>query len=131
MEVKQFKLTNNDEIICEVIDWTDDADVLVQNAYRIINVEDTTHGVNYYYFRPFMIFQEQAPQRINSAHIIAEADPTDEMISHFDGAKKDAAEKVTERNMRNAEEQIDDIVELLEQMEEQMRTGEGGKKIIH
>ena len=48
MEVKQLKLTNNDEIICEVVTWAEDGDLIVVNAFKILNVEDQQRGLKYY-----------------------------------------------------------------------------------
>ena len=115
MELKQFKLTNNDEIICEVVKWTDDGDVIVQSAMRIVQGEDPYKGVRFYYFRPFMVFQEKMPQRINASHIIAEADPTDEMMEHYAGAINDemdiekSRQSVTEEDIAEYKKKILDL----------------------
>ena len=106
MEVKQLKLTNNDEIICEVVTWAEDGDLIVVNAFKILNVEDQQRGLKYYYFRPFMVFQEDNEQRINSSHIIAEAYPSDEMIEHYAGAVKDALD-VAENRVTVTEDQFE------------------------
>jgi hypothetical protein len=97
MEIKQLKLTNNDEIICDIVSLDQHGDLIVVNAFRILNVEDSTRGLKYYYFRPFMVFQENNEQRINSAHIIADTYPSDEMLEHYAGAIKDALDTAENR----------------------------------
>jgi len=55
MTIKQFKLTNNEEVICEVVEWdTNDevGDILVKKALRIIGVEDYQKGWRFFAFRP-------------------------------------------------------------------------------
>ena len=45
--IKQFKLTNNEEIVCEVLEWdTQDeiADILISKTLRIVTVEDYARG---------------------------------------------------------------------------------------
>lgn len=110
METKQLKLTNNDEVICEVISWTEHGDLIVANAFRILNMEDPQRGLKYYYFRPFMVFQEDNEQRINFNHIIAETHPSDEMLEHYTAAIKDALE-VAENRVTVTEEELEAMEE--------------------
>ena len=59
-DIKQFKLTNNDEIICQVLQY-DDADnaaMVVRGTMRIIAAEDYTRGIRFYAFRPWMGFTD-------------------------------------------------------------------------
>lgn len=130
MEIKQFKLTNNDEIICEVIKWTDEGDVIVQSAMRIIQAEDPTRGVRFYFFRSFMVFQENMPQRINASHIIAEADPTEEMMEHYAGAINDEIDRAKDRKTVTEDdiaEHRQKILDLFNQDDEPITE----KKLIH
>ena len=65
-DIKQFKLTNNDEIICQVLQY-DDADnaaMVVRGTMRIIAAEDYTRGVRFYAFRPWMGFTD-GPDELN------------------------------------------------------------------
>lgn len=130
MELKQFKLTNDDEIICEVVKWTDEGDVIVQSAMRIVQGEDPTRGVRFYFFRPFMVFQEKMPQRINASHIIAEADPTEEMMEHYAGAINDEIDREKDRQTvteQDIAEYKQKILDLFNQDDEPIT----GKKLIH
>jgi len=130
MELKQFKLTNDDEIICEVVKWTDDGDIIVQSALRIVQGEDPMRGVRFYFFRPFMVFQSNMPQRINASHVIAEADPTEEMMEHYAGAINDEIDRVKDRKTVTEDdiaEYRQKILDLFNQDDEPIT----GKKLIH
>lgn len=133
MEIKQFKLTNDDEIICEVVKWTDDGDVIVQTAMRIVHGEDPYRGVRFYYFRPFMVFQDRLPQRINASHIIAEADPTEEMMEHYVGAINDEMDEkkerktVTEADIAEYKQKLLDMFNQDDEIDKMDTT----KKLIH
>ena len=86
-EIKQFKLTNDDEIICEVIEWDNDtnANMVVRRALKIINVEDFSKGIRFFAFRPWMLFNDDPDefQTINSVHIIGEMNPSEEVIQKY------------------------------------------------
>ena len=85
-DIKQFKLTNDDEIICEVLHWDDDeGTIIIRGALRIINVEDFSRGARFYAFRPWMVFQDNPEElsTINPGHIIAECTPSAEILKHY------------------------------------------------
>lgn len=86
--IKQFKLTNNEEIICEIVEWdTADevGDILVKKALKVIAVEDYQKGWRFFAFRPWMSFQEDPEilQTINSSHIIVTSNPTERILKHY------------------------------------------------
>ena len=86
--IKQFKLTNNDEIVCEVIDWnTGDeiTDVVVNKALRVVSHEDFYRGFKFFCFRPWLSFQEDPAclQTINSSHIVVSSNPTPDILKHY------------------------------------------------
>ncbi len=88
MNIKQFKLTNNEEIICEVIEWNsgdDVADVVVKKALRVIAVEDYQRGWKFFAFRPWMSFQDDpgSLQSLNSSHIIVTSNPSPDLLKHY------------------------------------------------
>ena len=93
MNIKQFKLTNNEEIVCEVVEWdTQDevGDILVKKALRIIAIEDYQKGWRFFAFRPWMSFQDdpESLQTINSSHIIVTTNPTANIIKHYKACLK-------------------------------------------
>jgi len=86
-DIKQFKLTNDDEIICEVLTYSteDDASMVIRGALRIVFVEDFQKGVRFYAFRPWLGFNDDPTtlQTLNAMHIICEANPTDKMLDYY------------------------------------------------
>jgi len=86
-EIKQFKLTNDDEIICEVVEWDSEnnASIVIRRALKIINVEDFAKGMRFFAFRPWMLFNDDPDefQTINAMHIIGEINPHDDIIERY------------------------------------------------
>ena len=86
-DLKQFKLTNDEEIICEVLQWDDpdNAGMVVRGAMRIISAEDYNRGVRFCAFRPWMVFNDNPEelQTLNAAHIIGEMNPSKPLIGHY------------------------------------------------
>jgi len=103
MTVKQFKLTNDEEIICEVIQWDDpdNAAMVVRGAMRIVLIEDFKRGVRFYAFRPWMGFTDDPSvlQSLNAAHIIGEVTPSADIIKHYDGTIKKIKKEIHKRDM--------------------------------
>jgi len=115
-QIKQFKLTNDDEIICEVIQWEDDeVPMLVKGAMKIISVEDYSRGVRFYAFRPWMGFTDDPEilQIINSAHIICTVTPNDEVVEHYDNTLEKIKKAISTKNMP-----LDEIASNMESMDE-------------
>jgi len=86
--IKQFKLTNNDEIVCEVLDWNtgdDITDVVVNKALRVVAHEDFYRGFKFFCFRPWLSFQDDPSslQTINSSHIVVSSNPTPDILKHY------------------------------------------------
>ena len=66
MNIKQFKLTNNEEIVCEVVEWdTQDevGDILVKKALRIIAIEDYQKGWRFFKKERSMARKRMATKR--------------------------------------------------------------------
>jgi len=103
MNIKQFKLTNNEEIICEVIEWNtgdDPGDILVKRALRVISVEDYQKGWRFFAFRPWMSFQDDPDllQTLNSSHIIVTTNPSLNLLKHYEKClKRLVSEVATEK----------------------------------
>jgi len=88
MTIKQFKLTNNDEIICEVVEWDtgdESGDVLIKKALKVVSVEDYQRGWRFFAFRPWMSFQDdpESMQALNSSHIIVTTIPSKNILKHY------------------------------------------------
>ena len=88
MTIKQFKLTNNDEIICQVVEWDtgdESGDVLIKKALKVVSVEDYQRGWRFFAFRPWMSFQDdpESMQTLNSSHIIVTTIPSKNILKHI------------------------------------------------
>ena len=118
MTVKQFKLTNDEEIICEVIQWDDpdNASMVVRGAMRIVLIEDFKRGVRFYAFRPWMGFTDDPTilQTLNAAHIIGEVSPSEEIIQHYGGTILKIKKALIKKDM-----DLDEIHEKTENMSEE------------
>ena len=92
MKLRQFKLTNNDEIVCEVIDVDDtdnhNGDIIARKILKVFHAEDFDQNVRYYSFKPWISFQEDINElsAINPDHILGEAQPSSILKLHFKNA---------------------------------------------
>lgn len=115
-EIKQFKLTNDDEIICEVLEWDNDdtSNIIVRRALKIINVEDYSKGVRFFAFRPWMLFNDDPDelQTINSVHIIGELNPADSVVEKY------MTSVVSLANAKHKSFPLDDVAKKAEEMDE-------------
>lgn len=113
--IRQFKLSNGDEIVCDVVEWPDvDGDhheIVIRNAYKIFMLTPMNAGENrYYQFRPWMVYQDNKEyfQVINPDHIIAEASPSEELLVHY--------YRIIEELEDNSEDATDDDIEKLKKL---------------
>ena len=85
--VKQFKLTNNDEIVCEIAAWNDEEtdEIVIKKALKIVSVEDYSRGIRFFALRPWIAFQDDPEelQSLNSTHIIVTSSPTKSMLKYY------------------------------------------------
>lgn len=84
-EIRQFKLTNGDEIVCEIVQWhnEEELELVVRKAMKLVQSESS--GVKYYIFRPWMIYQENGDDMIiiNGHHVVGIAFPTDPLLYQY------------------------------------------------
>lgn len=117
-EIKQFKLTNDDEIICEVVEWDDEANssIVVRRALKIINVEDYAKGVRFFAFRPWMLFNDDPDElhTINAVHIIGEINPAENVITRYMNSVIAIANQ-----SKKKEFSLDDVAQKAEAMNEE------------
>ena len=106
MDIRQFKLTNDEEIICEVVEWNDDEHdtMVVRGALKIIAIDDTSHSMRYYTFKPWMMMNNdpKSLQVLNSYHIVSECAPTKVALEHY-------RDVISEMVIDDIEEQIEEI----------------------
>jgi len=94
IELRQFKLTNQEEIVTEVLDFgdeTEDGALVVRNTMKLVDAERSgpgMTGIRYYAFRPFMLYQGdgQHVQIINPGHVVSECTPTKQLIEQYQNA---------------------------------------------
>lgn len=94
-EFKQFKLTNGDEMICELVasgEEEDTADVIVRRAMKIVVTDDLEENIRYYTLKPWFSFQDDTKDLIalNSVHIVGESTPSETVMMHYAAALADA-----------------------------------------
>ena len=120
---KQFKLTNDDEIICEVIEWNneDNDAMIVRGCMRVLNVEDFEKGIRFYAFRPWMVFMDDPEElhTINAAHIIGEVNPSNDILKHYFKCLKEieTQSKIMKRKKKHMS--LDEVAEKTADMDEE------------
>jgi len=111
--LKQFKLTNNDEIVCEVVDIGDEEEggIVIRRALRILASEDYDNNVRYYSFKPLVSFQDQCDELIvmNVGHIICETLPSRTLAIHYARAIKEVERSEGLKKDLDLEEWLDEI----------------------
>tara|TARA_B100000900_G_scaffold409324_1_gene425057 strand:- start:840 stop:1301 length:462 start_codon:yes stop_codon:yes gene_type:complete len=118
MNLKQFKLTNGDEIICEVIeDAANEGSLVIRKALKINSAEDYENNVRYYSFRPLVSFQDNFDELVivNVGHIITESLPSKTLVMHYSGAVKEVERTQEGKGEFNLDEIIADIQDMTEQ----------------
>ena len=118
MNLKQFKLTNGDEIICEVVeDAAEEGSLIVRKALKSNSAEDYENNVRYYSFRPLVSFQDNFDELVvvNVGHIISETLPSKTLVVHYSGAIKE----VQRSQDGKAEFNLDEIIAEIDDMSEQ------------
>ena len=99
-ELRQFKTTSGEEVVCEVVQWNEgyDTEVLVRKAMRLVLIE-TEDGIKYYSFRPWMVYQEHPDDLIilNINNVIGIGFPPDTLLSQYNEAVQEMAEMNTAR----------------------------------
>ena len=87
VDLRQFKLTNEEEIICEVVEWNDDEHdtMVVKRALKIVALDDAEGSMRYYTFKPWMMMNNdpESLQVLNSYHIVSECHPTKVATSYY------------------------------------------------
>ena len=89
-ELKQFKLTTGEQIICEVVQWPDHddpddyvGDIVVRNVLSIVAIQHELGNI--YTFRPWMMYQDEdnCLMTINENHVVGEANPSFKMKAQY------------------------------------------------
>ena len=94
-EYKQFKLTNGEEMVCELVASGDEdstADVIIRRCMKIVVTDDLEDNVRYYTLKPWMSFMDDTQELValNSVHIVGECKPSETIMIHYAAALADA-----------------------------------------
>jgi len=130
-EIKQFKLANGEEILCEVLQWedADEIEILARKAMRLIMMENQD-GVKYYAFRPWMVYQENNDDIIiiNTTHIVGMGYPTRTLVLQYNEACEDMDE-MHEQREREYEEKYGRETRMTAEQQFQENSETSGDKI--
>lgn len=139
-EIKQFKLSSGEEIICDVVEWPDaeneEVDLVVRNVFKIVSIDQTINGDRYYTFKPWMSFQDgdEMYQLINHGHVIGEANPSEKLLDHYITAVKGTSTEESEEARKAIEKRLEDYINSLRSMVENRAAGaddsDGDPKVI-
>ena len=137
MEIKQFKLSSGEEIVCEVIEWPDAdedmAEIVVRNIYKIIAIDQTVSGNRYYTFKPWMVFQDEPDmfQTININHVIGEANPSQKLLEQYFNILKGELSEESEAAREELEKKLADYISNLRKMvSEQVGSSDSGEENV-
>jgi hypothetical protein len=148
--IMQFKMTNGEEIICQVLEYPEeeDTDYVVKNALSMITKTVGTSHTKYM-FKPWFTMAEREDQYISIAkdHIVACVSPNTKLYSEYRKARREM--HLNSRARPQTEEQIvddqknqyvkmhDEIMALIDEMEKQteeesfsLDDSDGGSNII-
>lgn len=92
--IQQMKLTNGDEIVCEVIGWVDDEtnDLAVKSVLKIAEVPSSDPDtIISYVLRPWVMYKHEVttPIYLNAINIIASTSPCESLEKQFLDAVKE------------------------------------------
>lgn len=96
--VKQFKLVNGEEILCEVLDESADS-FAIRNAF-VLHEKETVDGYKYFTFRTFMTYQDTplSVMLIMNNKIMAIAIPSNDMKEQYYIAMEEMANHLAQHS---------------------------------
>ena len=124
--LKQFRLTTGDEILCELVDEAqEEGCLLVRRILRIIATDDFENNVRYYSFKPWVSFQDDFKEIVvlNVGHIVSETEPSPTLQAHFTVANKEVEEAQVDKKTLDVDKLMKDTAgmsenEIFEYMEQ-------------
>jgi len=117
--IRQFKLNNGEEIICEVMQWDieDDSTIIIRCSMKLIESMRTGSGLRLFSFTPWMSFIDDPGvlQTICSDHILGEVTPSNELLGMYTKCLKKYKVFLNERNNQKLEPiNLEDVADLTE-----------------
>lgn len=136
-EIRQFKLVDGSEIVCEVLEWNDDEseEIVIRNALIIqYMIKDDNRLCS---MRPWMLLQVQHNMIsvLNAGHVTIDAHPAQETVDNYketvkflqidqeawDEYGKDLVEEEAAENMNVVtEEEKDNIISFLKNRKDKL-----------
>jgi len=125
--LKQFRLTNGDEILCELVENAEEEEgcLLVRRILKIIATDDYESNIRYYSFKPWVSFQDdfKAIVVLNVGHIVSETSPSPTLQAHFTVANKEVEESQDAKRTMDVDKVMKDTAgmsedEIFEYMEQ-------------
>ena len=117
-EIRQFKLTSGEELVCEVIEWAteDCCDMIIRRAFTI-QTQVSNENYRYHFFKPWMALQEGLEMYItlNSNHIVCEALPEENLLKHYHGTIRNVDltdDDISEEEYADVDSSIDNILDF-------------------
>ncbi len=135
LEYRQFKLSSGEEIVCEVLEWNDEAEVeiLVRKAMRLILVEQGD-GVKFYSFRPWMVYQENPDDILilNVNMVVGIGFPPDTLLKQYLEAVTEMGKMNDVREQEFAESVAEEIAltQNADKIERYLDTMDSGSNVI-
>jgi len=114
--VKQFKLNNGEEIVCEILEYADDDyyDLLIRRAFEIKCIIGPDY-TRYYAMKPWMTVSEGKDNLIslNTSSIIGEVNPAKIVMEHYQSAVKESelSQEEIETNMINQVKKYEKVMD--------------------
>lgn len=136
MEIKQFKLSSGEEIVCEVLEWPnveeDEADIVVRNVFKIVAIEQNESGNRFYVFKPWMIFQDEEGmfQLINNNHITGEGNPSQKLLEQYFIVVKGNSIADSDSSQSDIEKRLEDYINQLRNIHSQQDSNDSGEENI-
>jgi len=108
MNIKQIKMADGSEVICEIIEELEE-DVVVRFPLRISRV-DLDHERSYYMFKPWLTYVEKSDHfvTVNTFHMMAATIPSKEIMEQYESAieRIEQMEKIEETVIEKVEDSI-------------------------
>ncbi len=106
-ELRQFKLTNGDEILCEVVQWhnEEELELVIRKPMKLQYGDSKDGNVRYYAFRPWMVYGESPDELIilNGHHVVGICEPSPPLVYQWKEAVEDMTSLHEERMKEHAE----------------------------
>ena len=117
--VKQIKMVNGDELICEILEELED-DLIVRYCLLIDKFRTTNNEEEYtttlYVLKPWMTYIEQKDEviTINAYHCMALSNPHVELLKQYETALSKIIE-MSKEEVKEKEDSLDTLVKFLDE----------------